>query len=146
MINNRSVPANIILPHIVYQNVPEAIVWLKRAFGFSVHYTYGDPVNGAQMFLNEAWIMVRQARAAQASPSNLGFGTQSLTIFVEDVEDQLSRAKMAGARIVEDLNETMYGELQFGVKDLDGHPWLFSRHARDVDPGEWGATVVTKKF
>jgi uncharacterized glyoxalase superfamily protein PhnB len=146
MINNRSVPANIILPHIVYQNVPEAIAWLKRAFGFSVHYTYGDPVNGAQMFLNEAWIMVRQARAAQASPSNLGFGTQSLTIFVEDVEDQLSRAKMAGARIVEDLNETMYGELQFGVKDLDGHPWLFSRHARDVDPGEWGATVVTKKF
>jgi uncharacterized glyoxalase superfamily protein PhnB len=146
MINNRSVPANIILPHIVYQNVPEAIAWLKRAFGFSVRYTYGDPVNGAQMFLNEEWIMVRQARAAQASPSNLGFGTQSLTIFVEDVEDQLSRAKMAGARIVEDLNETMYGELQFGVKDLDGHHWLFSRHARDVDPGEWGATVVTKKF
>jgi uncharacterized glyoxalase superfamily protein PhnB len=90
--------------------------------------------------------MVRQARAAQASPSSLGFGTQSLTIFVEDVEDQLSRAKTAGARIVEDLKETMYGELQFGVEDLDGHHWLFSRHARDVDPGEWGATVVTKKF
>jgi len=146
MINNRSVPTNIILPHIVYQNVPEAIAWLKRAFGFSVHYTYGDPVNGAQMFLNEAWIMVRQARAAQASPSSLGFGTQSLTIFVEDVEGQLSRARTAGARIIEDLNETMYGELQFGVEDLDGHHWLFSRHTHDVDPGEWGATVVTKKF
>ncbi|HEY4052135.1 MAG TPA: VOC family protein [Terriglobales bacterium] len=146
MINNRSVPANTILPHIVYQNVPEAIAWLKRAFGFSVHYTYGDPLNGAQMFLNEAWIMVRQARAAQTSPSSLGFGTQSLTIFVEDVEGQLRRAKTAGARIVEDLNETMYGELQFGVEDLEGHHWLFSRHARDVDPGEWGAVVVTKRF
>jgi len=146
MINNRSVPTNIILPHVVYQNVPQAIAWLERAFGFSVHYTYGDPVNGAQMFLGNAWIMVRQARPAQASPSSLGFGTQSLTIFVEDVEGQLSRAKAAGARIVEDLNETMYGELQFGVEDLDGHHWLFSRHARDVDPQGWGAAVVTGKF
>jgi len=146
MINNRSVPTNIILPHIVYQNVPDAIAWLKHAFGFSVHYTYGDPVNGAQMFMGDAWIMVRQARHAQASPSSLGFGTQSLTMFVEDVEGHLSRAKTAGARIVEDLNETMYGELQFGVEDLDGHHWLFSRHARDVDPKDWGATIVTKRF
>jgi len=146
MINNRSVPTNIILPHVVYQNLPEAIAWLKQAFGFSVHYTYGDPLSGAQMFLGDAWIMIRQARPPQASPSSLGYGTQSLTIFVEDIEGQFRRAKAADARIVEDLNETIYGELQFGVEDLDGHHWLFSRHARDVDPKEWGATVVTKRF
>ena len=40
----------------------------------------------------------------------------------------------AGARIVEDLHETAYGELQYGVEDLEGHHWLFSRHARDVTP------------
>jgi uncharacterized glyoxalase superfamily protein PhnB len=144
MINNRSVPTNIILPHVVYQNVPQAIAWLRQAFGFAVHYTYGDPVNGAQMFLGDAWIMVRQARAGQASPASLGYGTQSLTVFVEDVEGQLRRVKAAGGRIVEDLNETMYGELQFGVEDLEGHHWLLSRHARDVDPNEWGATVTKK--
>lgn len=145
MINNRSVPTNIILPHVVYQNLAEAIAWLTRAFGFVVHYTYGNPPNGAQLFLGEAWIMVRQARAGQASPATLGYGTQSLTVFVEDVEGQLRKVKAAGGRIVEDLNETMYGELQFGVEDLEGHHWLFSRHARDVDPGDWGATLVTKK-
>jgi uncharacterized glyoxalase superfamily protein PhnB len=145
MINNRSVPTNTILPHVVYQNLPEAIAWLKQAFGFSVHYTYGDPPNGAQMFLGEAWIMVRQARAGQASPASIGYGTQSLTVFVEDVEGQLRKVKASGGRIVEDLNQTMYGEMQFGVEDLDGHHWLFSRHARDVDPKEWGATVVTTK-
>jgi uncharacterized glyoxalase superfamily protein PhnB len=144
MINNRSVPTNILLPHIEYQNLSEAIAWLTKAFGFAVHYTYGDPPNGAQMFLGEAWIMVRQARAGQASPAMLGYGTQSLTVFVEDVEGQSHRAKAAGARIVENLNETMYGELQFGVVDLDGHHWLFSRHARDVDPQDWGARVSTR--
>ena len=29
----------------------------------------------------------------------------------------------------------------YGVEDLDGHRWLFSQHARDVDPQEWGATL-----
>ena len=29
-----------------------------------------------------------------------------------------------------------------GAIDLDGHRWLFSRHARDVSPAEWGATIA----
>jgi hypothetical protein len=45
---------------------------------------------------------------------------------------------------VEDLHETMYGERQYGARDLDGHHWLFSTHARDVSPVEWGATVTTQ--
>jgi uncharacterized glyoxalase superfamily protein PhnB len=36
----------------------------------------------------------------------------------------------------------VYGELQYGAEDLDGHRWLFSRHARDVNPADWGATVA----
>ena len=43
--------------------------------------------------------------------------------------------------MVEELNETMYGERQFAAEDLDGHHWLFSRHARDVSPDEWGAKI-----
>jgi uncharacterized glyoxalase superfamily protein PhnB len=62
MLTNRSVPANIILPHIVYRNVGAAIDWLKQTFGFTEHYRYGDPVNGAQLRLGDAWIMVREAR------------------------------------------------------------------------------------
>jgi uncharacterized glyoxalase superfamily protein PhnB len=57
------------------------------------------------------------------------------------VEAHYARSQAAGARILEDLRETVYGELQHDVEDLEGHRWLFSRHARDADPGEWGATV-----
>jgi len=35
--------------------------------------------------------------------------------------------------------ETEYGERQYGVVDFAGHHWLFSRHARDVNPADWGA-------
>jgi len=49
------------LPHLVYQNLPEAIAWLTRVFGFAEHYRYGEPAASAQMLLGRACIMVRQA-------------------------------------------------------------------------------------
>jgi len=141
VISNRSVPANIVLPHIVYEDVAEAIVWLTKTFGFSEHYRYGDPAGGAQMRLGDAWIQLTRARPDRSTPRQLGWGTQSLTVFVEDVDSHYQAAKAAGAKIVEELHETPYGERQYGVEDFAGHHWLFSRHARDVDPEEWGACV-----
>jgi uncharacterized glyoxalase superfamily protein PhnB len=143
MLKNRSVPADILLPHIVYQNVPEAIAWLTRVFGFCEHYRYGEP-NAAQMYLGKAYIMIRGGRQGEAVPAQIGAGTQSLTVFVEDVDAHYRHAKSEGAKIVEDLHETEYGERQYGVEDLDGHHWLFSRHARDVSPEEWGAAVAKR--
>ena len=139
---NRSVPTDTVLPHIVYQNVPDALTWLTRTFGFTEHYRYGEPVSGAQMYLGDVWIMVESARADRASPTQLGYGTQSLTVFVDDVDAHFERSKLEGAKIVEDLHETIYGERQYGVVDLNGHHWLFSRHARDVSPEEWGAQMA----
>jgi uncharacterized glyoxalase superfamily protein PhnB len=145
MIHNRSVPTNILLPHITYTNLPEAIRWLQRVFSFAEHYRYGDPVAGAQLHLGDAWVMARTARhPSYKAPAGLGYGTQSLTIFVEGVEQHFERAKTAGAEIVEELHETEYGELQYGALDLDGHHWLFSRHMRDVSPDAWGATIASR--
>lgn len=143
MLKNRSVPADILLPHIVYQNVSDAIAWLTRVFGFREHYRYGEP-NGAQMYLGKAYIMVRGTRRGEATPAQIGAATQSLTVFVDDVDAHYQRTKSAGAKIVEELHETEYGERQYGVVDLDGHHWLFSQHAKDVSPSEWGATIASR--
>jgi predicted enzyme related to lactoylglutathione lyase len=142
MIANRSVPPNTLLPHVIYRDVAEAIAWLTRTFGFREHYRYGEPVNGAQMHLGNAWIMITGVRAGRGSPAQLRCGTQSLTVFVDDVDAHFRRTKAAGAKIVEELQETAYGERQYGVEDFEGHHWLFSRHARDVGPEEWGAKVA----
>jgi len=142
---NRSVPTDTVLSHIVYQDVADALAWLTTTFGFTEHYRYGEhggPVSGAQMYLGGTWIMLKRARPGGASPAQLGYGTQSLTVFVDDVDAHFERTKSAGAKIVEELHETIYGERQYGVEDLDGHHWLFSQHARDVSPDEWGATIA----
>jgi len=146
MIENRSVPPNTILPHVVYPDIAQAIAWLAKVFGFTEHYHYGDPPAGAQLHFGNAWIMLMQARAGRATPVQLGAHTQSLTVFVEDVESHYQRTKSANAKIVEDLHETEYGELQYAAEDFAGHHWLFSRHARDVNPSEWGATIAQPAY
>lgn len=135
-------PADFLLPHITYKDLPQAIDWLSRAFGFVEHYRYGEPVSGAQMRLGNAWIMVSAARGQYSSPAELGFGTQCLTLFVEDVDGHFARAKAAGAQVVEEPHETVYGEYQCAARDAEGHLWLFSRHARDLSPDSWGATIA----
>jgi uncharacterized glyoxalase superfamily protein PhnB len=144
MINNRSVPTDVILPHVIYRNLPEAITWLTNIFGFVEHYRYGDPTSpsGAQMRAGQAWVMVRNARGNERIPAELGYGTQSLTIFIDDVEKHYAHSQSAGAKIVEELRETEYGEFQYAVLDLNGHHWLFSCHARDAAPESWSAHVT----
>ena len=145
MIGNRSVPTDIVLPHVVYRNVADAAAWLSRTFGFTEHYRYGGDPNaptGAQMHLGNAYIMLHSVRQGGTTPADAGHSTQSLTIFVDDVDAHYEHTKAAGARIVEELHETIYGERQYGVEDLDGHRWLFSRHARDISPDEWGAVIA----
>jgi uncharacterized glyoxalase superfamily protein PhnB len=143
MLKNRSVPTDTILPHVMYRDVGAALAWLTQTFGFVEHYRYGQPINGAQLYLGNAYIMIAQAQKGEDSPAHCGCATQSLTVFVEDIEKHYERVKTA-ARIVEDLHETAYGELQYAALDLEGHHWLFSRHAKDVSPEDWGATIAAR--
>ena len=140
-LQNRSVPVDTVLPHVNYQSLAQAMIWLTRAFGFEEYYRYGDGPSGGQMWAGKGAIQVRQAGPEQRSPAQLGYGTQSLTVFVDDVDKHHARARAAGAKIIEEPHETEYGEYQYAAEDLDGHLWLFSRHAKDRGPEEWGATV-----
>ena len=74
---NRSVPAETVLPHIVYKDLPAAIAWLADTFGFVEHYRYGDPLSGAQVHLGEAWMMLNAAKPGYRSPSELGFSPRA---------------------------------------------------------------------
>lgn len=141
MKRNRSVPTDSSLSHVTYKALPEAIEWLNRAFGFKEHFRYGEPVAGAQLRAGNAWIMVRAGGPDYLNPRALGFGTQSLSIFVEDIEERFAMALHAGAEILEEPHETEYGEFQFAARDPEGHHWLFARHATDRSPEEWGAVV-----
>ena len=128
---NRSVPTDAVLPHVLYEDLEGAIAWLCATFGFTEHYRYGEPASGAQLYLGRAVIMLKRGRPTRGL----------LTIFVGDVEAHYARSRAAGAAIFEEIQETCYGERQYGVEDVEGNRWLFSQHVRDLSPADWGATV-----
>src|SRR5688572_6965815 len=74
------------------------------------------PAQVAQIHLAHAWVMLNTTREGRTSPAHAGYQTQSLTVFVDDVDRHFKTAKAADAKIVEKLNETVYGELQYRVE------------------------------
>ncbi|RAP73441.1 VOC family protein [Paenibacillus montanisoli] len=146
MVNNRSVPANVVLPHLYYEHMEEALNWLTRTFGFTEHYRFALPdgqLHGVMMVYGDAWIMLKSLGAHSASPASLGATTQSLMIFVSDVEAHYRQARSVGAMIAEELIETEYGEKHYAALDTEGHLWMFAQHIKDVHPTEWGASMAS---
>src|SRR5579862_2857339 len=141
MARNRSVPVDTVLPHVSYRDLPTAIDWLVKHFGFVEQYHYVDTttgkIAGAQLRLSNAYIMAHASTAAE-----LGYNLQSLTIFFDDVDAHHRKVKSTGIRLVEQLHQTVYGELQYAVQDLEGHLWIFSQHAQDLSPEQWGAKIT----
>jgi len=146
-LKNRSVPTDYILPHVYYENMNDALTWLIEIFGFAEHFRFELPdgqLHGVMMHHGDAWIMLKNSGRTLTSPAKLGVATQSLMVFVEDVDEHYRRVKSSGARIVEELFDTEYGERQYSVQDQEGHIWMFSKHIRDVSPDSWGAKLADK--
>ncbi len=141
--HNRSVPTDSLLPHVVYQDIGRAIAFLTAAFGFVEQYRFGPPhaPEGAQLRSGDSFIMLTRARAGRATPQQASVYTQMISRFTDDVHRELARATAAGAKIIEPINLTTYGERQFVAQDPEGHRWLVAQHEKDVAPEDWGAVV-----
>jgi uncharacterized glyoxalase superfamily protein PhnB len=75
MVKNRSVPTDLILPHIFYENVEDAMIWLTATFGFIEHFRFELPngqLHGVMMHYGDSWIMLKSPGPTMTSPSKTG--------------------------------------------------------------------------
>jgi len=61
---------------------------------------------------------------------------------IEDAPGHCERARQAGARIVIEPTEHMYGERQYEAEDFHGHRWDFTETIADIEPESWGGISV----
>ena len=134
---------------VFYADAAAAIDWLVRAFGFEVQVkveTDQGQIAHSQLTLDGGLIMVGQVMVGQAglsedrpwcqSPRHVdGANTQSLAIYVDDVEAHCERARAAGAIIgpepaTQDYGEDYWSDRSYGAKDLEGHHWWFMQRVR----------------
>ena len=48
-------------------------------------------------------------------------------LLYEDVDAHFERAKKAGARILEEPEDTFHGHRRYGAVDPEGHQWYFAQ-------------------
>lgn len=144
MIPNRSAPRATVVPILVYEDVEKALEFLTRAFGFRerLRAEWGGAVSHAQMDIGDGSIMMGKQGGPFKAPEGATV-SQYAHVHVDDVDAHFAKAKAAGATVLKEPEDMVFGVRQYTATDVGGHWWTFSQNIRDVDPAQWGAKVVS---
>lgn len=110
----------------------------------------GGRVEHSELVFGEGLVMVggtglrdpqREHQRSCVSPRSIGGGnTQSLCVFVDDVDAHCARARAAGAVIFYEPRTNDYGDdywtdRSYGARDPEGHMWWFMQRIRGPRSG-----------
>src|SRR5450432_613680 len=118
-----------IIPYLFYQDVPAALDWLSRAFGFVETMREGTLRGGVhgEMTFEGGHIMMGQGKKEwrMQSAAATESATQGVFIYCDEVDAHCGRARQAGAEIFKEPEDLPYGR-SYSARDLEGHPWFFT--------------------
>lgn len=123
------------VPILRYVDAERAIAWLCEAFGFEVFLKVpgqGGRVEHARLILEDGMIMLASLGRGGSfetrfrSPGEVGAITQCTSMTVSDPDRVFRAAKAAGARIVDDIQDSEFGGRLFSCEDPEMHVWVFS--------------------
>jgi uncharacterized glyoxalase superfamily protein PhnB len=128
-----------ITPNMAYEDLGKALDWLSQAFGFELKMSMPGPdgaIMHAEMHVEDSVVMFSPLSSGDAwrSPRAAGGVTQSLYIYVDDLDAHCERARGAGATIAAEPEDMFWGDRTYVAQDLEGHRWAFAQHVRDVSP------------
>jgi uncharacterized glyoxalase superfamily protein PhnB len=133
---------------LFYEDAAAAIDWLCRVFGFEVRLRVegeGGRIEHSELVYGDGLVMVGEASGKasrtvplpSASPrAQGGANTQTLCVFVDDVDEHCEQARAAGAEIIQgpethDYGEDYWADRVYRAVDLEGHHWWFMQRVRN---------------
>ena len=138
---NRSIPPDTVIPVLTYPDVRAAVGWLASAFGAVERVRIGEG-HRVQMSIGAGAFIAAEPTPTRRPPISGESASVSIMVRIEDVRAHCARARSAGATIVAEPADHMYGERQYSAEDLAGHHWTFTESIADVAPEEYGSTTV----
>lgn len=130
-----------VTPYLSIKGAARAIEFYKQAFGavelFRLEKPNGE-IGHAEIKIGDSSVMLADPCEAGAfkSPQSLGGSSIGLYVYVEDVDERVSRAVEAGAKIIEPVKDQFYGDRSGSLEDPFGHIWFFATHREDLSPEE----------
>src|SRR4051794_9157676 len=129
---------------LYYDDAKVAIDWLCKVFGFELRLlveTGDGAVAHSELVIGDGVIMIADAssRPHQKSPRAAGGCTQSLMVYVDDVDAHCQKARAAGAVIsveptVSDYGADYWSDRSYGAVDCGGHHWWFTQRLQTRNP------------
>jgi uncharacterized glyoxalase superfamily protein PhnB len=128
-----------IVPQIPYLDVRAALSFLERAFGFreiptARLVTADGGIDHAMLEFGDGVIGIGpEGHHGTISPRSGGIVSQSISVYVDDVDAHYRRAVAGGARIAAGLRDYFWGDeghRTYEALDPEGHRWRFHQPLR----------------
>jgi uncharacterized glyoxalase superfamily protein PhnB len=130
-----------LVPSLAFKDVPRAVEWLSRVFGFRERTEARLKSPGACLaFMELGDVLVSlttEGGHGLRSPASVGGASVGIKVYVDDVDQHFQHAKAAGAVIFSELQDGFWGGRIYRAIDLEGHQWEFSQRGVDLDATEW---------
>lgn len=107
-------------PVFVVEDVKRSVEHYRKALGFRVEFTHGDPASYAGIERDNVTVHLQVARDSKRKA-----GSSAIYVFVTDVDALHRELRSRGARIVNAPRDYPYGMRDFDVEDLDGNSLCF---------------------
>jgi uncharacterized glyoxalase superfamily protein PhnB len=141
---NRSAPDAAVIPVLYYPDVREAVEWLTTALPFTERLRIADH-RSQLVHASGAIVVAKPGGHADAAPATQQSpGAHVVMLRVTEIDALFGRAKAAGARVLAEPTDHMYGERQCSFLDPWGHPWTLSETVFDSDPAGWGGELLVE--
>lgn len=115
------------VPELRYRDVPAAVAWLTKAFGFEPTFQVPGPDGGvvhAEMRLGDGALYL----GPMSDDPAWADVTQFVNAVVDDPDGHHARAKSAGATIVMAPRDTPFGARFYAARDPEGFLWWLSTY------------------
>jgi PhnB protein len=131
-----------VTPYLSIKGAARALEFYARSFGAKETMRLTEPggsrVGHAEMDINGGVVMLADEfpEHGVVGPQTIGGTPVTLALQVPDVDDVVTRAVAAGARLITPVADQFYGERSGKLEDPFGHRWHVSTTIEKVAPDE----------
>ncbi len=136
-----------VTPYLSVAGAAAAVEFYTQVFGATERMRFPGPggtIGHCEMELGDSIIMLadESPEIGFLSPKTLGGSPVIISMYVEDVDEVVSRAVQAGATVVRPVEDQFYGDRSGQFDDPFGHRWSVASRVEDVPPEEMERRVA----
>lgn len=130
-----------VFAYLCVSDAAAAIEFYKRAFGVKEKFRLAEPggrIGHAELEFGAMTVLLCDEFPEWGIRSASAIGATPVTIHlhVDDADEMIAQAVLAGATLEREPKDEFYGERSGVIRDPFGHRWLIGHHIEAVDTAE----------